>query len=75
MAYPRRRRYTAARARTGYRTRASSRYTRRAPVRRRRSVARRRAASPRTIRLVIQTVAASPLAIGMKGAQPVRRMF
>lgn len=36
---------------------------------------RRRTASTRTIRLVVQTVAASPVALGMKGQMPVRRMF
>ena len=35
----------------------------------------RRSGGARTIRLVVQTVAASPVALGMKGQQPVRRMF
>lgn len=67
-----------------YRRRASrSRYARstsysrrRAPMRRRRSASRRRASSgTRTIRLVVQAVQASPVAMGMKGTAPVRRMF
>lgn len=70
MAYGRRRstrRTYRAAPRRSYRSR---------PVRRRRTSTRRRATSrQRTIRIVVQTVAASPVALGMKGAQPTRRMF
>jgi len=67
MAYGRRR------TRRSY---SAPRYSRSRPVRRRRTSSRRRATSrQRTIRIVVQTVGASPVALGMKGAQPTRRMF
>lgn len=56
-----------------YSSRRASSYRR--PVRRRRSYARSSRGGQRTVRVVIQTVAASPLTLGMKGLQPVRRMF
>ena len=88
MAYYRRRRYGSrsryGRSYGGYGRRRSygrSRYSRgygsryRLFGRRRSYRGRRRSASTRTIRLVVQTVAASPVALGMKGQAPVRRMF
>lgn len=43
----------------------------------RRSVRRRRTrtARPRTIRIVVQTVQASPTSLGVKGNQPTRAVF
>lgn len=82
MAYGRRRRRTY--RRSSYRTRGyrasrfrraySTRYGR--PLRRRRrSYARSRRGGGRTIRLVVQTVASSPMSLGMKGLAPTRRLF
>lgn len=76
MAYPRRRRFSSrSRYSRGYgsRYRARSSYGRSRG--RRRSTSRRRSSGTRTIRLVVQTVAASPVALGMKGAVPVRARF
>lgn len=67
--YGRRRSYGRSRFSRGY----GSRYRMFRPRRSYRG--RRRTASARTIRLVVQTVAASPVALGMKGQMPVRRMF
>lgn len=36
---------------------------------------RRRTARPRTIRIVVQTVSASPTSLGVKGNQPTRAVF
>ena len=70
--YTRRRTY---RSRTRYAPRRSS-YRRSYARPRRRTYSRRRSsAGSRTIRLVVQTVAASPVALGMKGAVPVRARF
>lgn len=51
-----------------------SRYGRQS-TRRRRSTARRRSGSARTIKIVVQTVPASPVALGQKSMQRVRSMF
>lgn len=81
MAYYRRRRRSYARSRYAPRSRYSrgygSRYRTRGTARygRRRRSYRARRSSARTIRLVVQTVAASPVAMGMKSQMPVRRMF
>lgn len=87
MAYYRRRRYGSrsrySRSYGGYgrRSYGRSRYSRgygsryRMFGRRRSYRGRRRTSSARTIRLVVQTVAATPVALGMKGQAPVRRMF
>lgn len=79
MAYYRRRRRSFSRSRASSRTRYSrgygSRYRTRRSYGRRRRTYRTRRSSSRTIRLVVQTVAASPVAMGMKGQMPVRRMF
>lgn len=78
---------TRRRRRTTYRSRSraparqsrSRRYSgyssRRRPVRARRRSGYSRGGHGRTVRVVIQTVASSPLALGMKGNAPVRRMF
>lgn len=79
MAFYRRRRFgTRSRYSRGYGSRYRRSYgTARSYYGRRRRTRgyRRSGSSNRTIRLVIQTVAASPAALGMKGQMPVRRMF
>ena len=72
MAYNQRRRYS---PRSRYARGYSSRYRRARPARRSRRTYARRSSGSRTIRLVVQTVAASPVALGMKGAYPVRAQF
>jgi len=80
----RRRRMTGARrygrARSSFRRTRSSNYGRyqRSPMVRRRRATRRagvRRARPRTIRIVVQTVSTSPVALGDKGKQPTRALF
>lgn len=61
---------------SGYgRSRRVYRATRGSYRMRRRSTRRRTARRAQTIRVVIQTVAASPVALGQKSVQRVRRMF
>lgn len=74
MARYSRRRTTRAAPRYGRRASYSRGYGRRAPTRRR-SVrrGRSRSASPRTVRIVVQTVGATP--VGQSSVSPLRAMF
>lgn len=74
MAYARRRRRSARGSYTGGRSSYRARSARAAPRRRSRRVSRR-SASPRTIRIVVQTVGASPVNGVQSSVQPLRAQF